>query len=163
MAQKQNASPLHVLVVCHGNRFRSPLAAAVLARELDVNGEVQSAGVGPAALKNHPAAKGVREWAAERNIDLSRHRGQPVTQELINWATHVVYMDGGNKRRLEQFDLSGAILVCLAQPIGKPRISDPAFLGSYSLEFAEVMEELVMASVLLAQMPILQQRKNPGG
>ena len=69
--------PISVLVICNGNIFRSPFAAAVLRRALELRGlgrvRVDSAGfAGP----GRPTPADAVAAAARRAIDLSRHASQ---------------------------------------------------------------------------------------
>jgi protein-tyrosine phosphatase len=82
---------MRVLVVCTANIARSPLAEAMLARELAaVGASVSSAGV--QARIGHPAARGSFLLAEERGLDLSTHRSRPVTPELVQEADLVLTM-----------------------------------------------------------------------
>lgn len=110
---------------------------------------VVSAGFKPSTRR---AAKKVRDWmSACQGISLERHVPQKVTQEMIEWAEVVVYMDGGNHNRLLDFDVTGRRVECLGTSIGKDRIRDPAFVAKDSPEFRAVMEEIVQASHALAK------------
>lgn len=120
---------MNVLVLCHGNRYRSPFAEGMLQRLRPEFGfAVKSAGVKD-PIGNHPAAKPAREAAAKRGFDLSRHRAQALTQELLDWADITLYMDKGNLRRLiERFPVEAMDAICLASYVGAKRIPDPCFL-----------------------------------
>jgi protein-tyrosine-phosphatase len=85
-----------VLFVCTGNTCRSPLAE-VLFRELTKERgdyEVCSAGVG--AISGHPASRHSQELARQRGLDLSGHRSQAVTIDLVDDATHIFAMSRGH-------------------------------------------------------------------
>lgn len=84
-----------VLVICHANRWRSPIAAACLAAGGGL--EVRSAGFRKAGLR---AASRVRLAAQLLSLDLEAHVSAVVSPDLLAWADLVVYMDGGNRRRL---------------------------------------------------------------
>ena len=101
------------------------------------------------------AAKKMREAAAELGFDLSRHRSQLVTPTLLKWAEAVVYMDGGNLRRLKAMKFPGKFpaLFCLGH-YAKPsvsRIPDPAFMKKGSSEFIGVVRLIADASQRLAR------------
>ena len=66
----------HVLVVCVGNICRSPMAEALLRRELrgQEGFTVDSAGLG--ALVGHPASEYSVELMAEIGEDISGHRAR---------------------------------------------------------------------------------------
>jgi protein-tyrosine phosphatase len=81
---------MHVLVVCTANVARSPLFAAMLASRLGSSVEVASAGV--RARDGYPAAEFARKLAEQRDLDLSTHRSQPITSELVAGADLVLTM-----------------------------------------------------------------------
>lgn len=82
-AARPYAAPINVLVVCTGNTCRSPIAEAVLQAKLDTRGRsavVRSAGTLP---WRGPASEGARAAAEEFGLDLSGHRSQRLTGELV--------------------------------------------------------------------------------
>lgn len=119
-------SNLHILVVCHGNICRSPLIAAVLDSELPT-ALVLSRGL--ADIVKGKAAKKVRDYARVRhNLDLSQHQARKMTQEDIDWADVIFYMDGGNKKRLACYSNCESKILNIAEFIGEKRIPDPNFI-----------------------------------
>jgi protein-tyrosine phosphatase len=72
---------MQVLVVCTANVARSPLVAAMLAARLPADVTVISAGVH--AYAGAPAAEGSRMLAEARGLDLTHHRSEAVTADLI--------------------------------------------------------------------------------
>ena len=82
-----------VLLVCTANLARSPLAAALLRRELSACGRddivVESAGTRVAAPET-PSS--VLRVAQKLGLDLSDHRGRQVSKEIINGADLVLTM-----------------------------------------------------------------------
>ena len=83
--------PTTVLVVCHGNICRSPLAAAVLARELTSLGiAVRSGGF---LGFNWPVPAEAVAAAERLGVDLSEHRSRLVTVELVRAADLIVAME----------------------------------------------------------------------
>ncbi len=135
-----------VMVVCHGNINRSPLAEAVLKLYAGSALDIRSSGfVNP----NRRAAKKMRDAATERGYDLSGHRSQLATRESLLWADLILYMDGGNYKRLLGMLNGGAVNVvakCLGEWSLPPqkRIPDPAFMRRDSNEFkltVELIEE----------------------
>jgi len=81
-------------MVCEANRTRSPLAAALLARELAARGAtgvtVSSAGI--RARGGEPARSTVRTLAAEHGLDLSAHVSRPLAAELVAGAGLILAM-----------------------------------------------------------------------
>ena len=124
--------PANILVLCNGNIFRSPFAAAVLRRAVGSSGiRVESAGLmGP----GRPSPPDALLAAAERGIDLSTHRSRPVTSELLRAADLIVVMDPVQRRVVrEQFGRPSRDIVFLgdldSEP-GAPRaIEDPVEQG----------------------------------
>ena len=69
------SSPLQVAFVCTGNRFRSPLAAALLERETQ-GLPVRIASLGTLDLGRRPALPEAIEIAGTMGLDLSGHRAR---------------------------------------------------------------------------------------
>jgi tRNA threonylcarbamoyl adenosine modification protein (Sua5/YciO/YrdC/YwlC family) len=93
---------MNLLFVCTGNTCRSPMAAGLcehLLRERlggqrealsDHNLSVLSAGV--FAMNGSPASEQAVTVMAQRNIDISAHRSQALSTELIHQADHIFVM-----------------------------------------------------------------------
>lgn len=144
---------MNVLVLCHANRWRSPLAAVILKHHGPSTLTVKSAGFKEADKR---AAKPIRDAAAARGYDLEAHRSQLATRELLFWADLVVYMDGGNYKRLASL-LNGSFpsvdVACLGQWAKPPvnRVPDPAFMAKASQEFADTVDLIEEAARNLGQ------------
>lgn len=76
-----------LLFVCTGNTCRSPLAAA-LARRMGI--DAQSAGLSP--LPGAPATIQAQRTAAALGADLSAHRAQAVSPDLLAGADRIYAM-----------------------------------------------------------------------
>ncbi len=83
-----------LLFVCTGNTCRSPLAEALARREAEQRGwegvSVASAGTG--AFTGSHASEGSLAAAESVGLDLSQHRSQPLTPELVEQADLVLTM-----------------------------------------------------------------------
>lgn len=130
-----------ILVLCHGNYMRSPACEAVLKKH---GLKTISAGFRPRA--NH-AARLIREIMEARGYSLEDHVPKMVTQEMIDKAKLIVYMDGGQRRRLSEFLVDYAKTVCLASYLGKARILDPAFNRA---SVHSIIDDIIEASTRLA-------------
>ena len=96
----------HILVVCVGNICRSPMAEALLKREL--RGQdgftVESAGLG--ALVGHPASEYSVELMDEMGIDITGHRARQIHPDMVRDADLVLVMEAGHKRAIDDADPS---------------------------------------------------------
>jgi protein-tyrosine phosphatase len=96
-------------MVCTGNLCRSPLAEALLRRDLDDAGipaEVASAGLA-APFDRTPDDK-LQRVAAERGVDVSTHLSQPLLLEHIAVADLVLVMTRSHARQVRELDPSSA-------------------------------------------------------
>lgn len=93
-----------VLVVCTGNTCRSPIAAALLRRGLAAAGrhdvEVSSAGTG--AWEGAPASEGAYLVSLEQGTDLSSHRAQMLTKELVDRSDLILAMSRPHLARVRE-------------------------------------------------------------
>ena len=91
----------HILVVCVGNICRSPMAEAVLRDALtgQVEITVESAGLG--ALVDEPASEHSVELMRERGLDITSHRAQQLTPELVTKADLILVMESGHRRVID--------------------------------------------------------------
>jgi protein-tyrosine-phosphatase len=142
---------INVLVLCHGNINRSALSGEILKTMKGLN--VVSAG-----FKNpgRRAAAKMRIAAKHFAIDLTNHRSQVVTKEQIEAANIVIYMDGGNLKRLREITplpLPGQQWFCLGEFAVPPRkkIDDPHFIAKDNPKFVEIVEIIFHASMRLGK------------
>ncbi|MFF7357221.1 MULTISPECIES: low molecular weight protein-tyrosine-phosphatase [Streptomyces] len=81
-----------VLTVCLGNYCRSPFAAVALARRGAAELEIRSAGL-IGKWEGEPANESMITAARRLGLDLTAHRGQQITLNMLNWADSVLAMD----------------------------------------------------------------------
>ena len=127
-ALRGRARPRTLLVVCYGNICRSPMAAALLDRDLRPLGiEVQSAGfIG----FNRPAPAEAVDAAKRHAVNLSDHRSRPVTADVVRTADLIVVMDASQRRQIcERFGRRPRDVVVLGDfdpaPVEARTIRDP--------------------------------------
>lgn len=89
---------MRVLVLCHGSVNRSPFVAGLIRKERP-NWHVRVAGLH--TRFGRPATPKAKRAAAALGFSLEEHRSEPVSGTMIDWADVVLYMDGGNKKRLQ--------------------------------------------------------------
>lgn len=121
--------PRRVLIVCSGNTCRSPMAAALLSRALEENGaagiHVASAGTG--AWEGAPASEGAYLVLLENGVDLSHHRAQVLTGELVSEADVILTMSRAHLARVRELGGGGRahLLAEYAGAGGEAELSDP--------------------------------------
>jgi protein-tyrosine-phosphatase len=148
-----------VVFVCTGNTCRSPLAAALLRRHLREAGrrdiEVQSAGTG--AWEGAPASEGSYLVSLENDIDLSHHRAQMLSRELVEAADLILAMGRSHLARVRELGGGGRAHL-LAEfaglPFGEAEIGDP--YGGDLDEYRETFR------LLAAMMPVVTARLTAG-
>jgi protein-tyrosine phosphatase len=94
----------HILVVCVGNICRSPMAEALLQRELRGKDgfTVESAGLG--ALVGHPASEHSVALMDELGLDITAHRARQIHPDMVSAADLVLVMEAGHKRAIDDAD-----------------------------------------------------------
>lgn len=116
---------MKVLFLCHGNVNRSA-AAEIILRQDYPHIEVKSAGL--KTTDGRITAKKMRDVLNDVGYKTEGIRSTAVTQELIDWADEIFYMDDANKKRfIDKFgDLPKAQKLSNLIP-GVKKIPDPAF------------------------------------
>jgi protein-tyrosine-phosphatase len=92
-----------LLFVCTGNTCRSPLAEAIARREAIERGlgDVEVASAGTSAWEGAPASDGALLVALERSLDLSNHRAQQLTREIVEAHDVILVMGPHHLERAE--------------------------------------------------------------
>lgn len=126
------------LLVCTGNTCRSPMAEVLLRRrvaeklgckmdDLEERGvTIQSAGI--AAMAGGRSTPEALQAMAERDLDLSQHESQPLTDQLVRFADLILTMTRGHRDAIvAQWPevASRTVLLCrdesdVTDPIGGP-------------------------------------------
>ncbi len=94
---------MNVLFVCTGNTCRSAMAAAMfdkIVRDNELDVFIESAGI--FAADGEPASDNAIKAVAKYGVDLSSHRSQPVTEELLKECDLILTMTEAHKQILEQ-------------------------------------------------------------
>lgn len=149
---------MNILFVCTGNTCRSPMAAAIMDKiavenELDVF--IESAGI--FAGEGDSASDNAIEALKQYSIDLSGHRTQPVTEDLLKQSDLILTMTEGHKKLIEPL-ASGKVFTLLEYAGSDGDISDP--FGGDLEEYEETAKEIYDALVDVAEkLPIIKTEK----
>jgi protein-tyrosine-phosphatase len=121
-----------LVLLCTGNTCRSPLAAAAFREELGADAErVEVLSAGTAASDGQPASAGASEAAERAGLDLTAHRSQRPSAELLGSADLVLVMepeharvaaalgaDPGRTHLLSEWPESGETALAVSDPFG---------------------------------------------
>ena len=127
--------PLRLLFVCSGNICRSPMAEVLAEARGDAIGlPVEARSAGTLGLIDRPADPKAVAVCRERGLDLSTHRSQGLTPELLAWADHIIVMEQSHAAHLrEYYDVRGDKILPLGPFGGYGDIPDP--IGGWTFTF----------------------------
>jgi protein-tyrosine-phosphatase len=134
-----------ILFVCTGNVCRSPMAVGFLREKLrqkGLEGDYEVRSVGVWALENQPASTYARQILAERDIDISDHRGQDLTAEDVEKADLILTMEGGQAEAIRvEFPQHAQKVHLLSEMVGRQYdIRDP--YGGLVREYRQCADEI---------------------
>ncbi len=89
-----------IVFVCTGNICRSPMAEYLFRTQLVSRPEFTVCSVGVMTGYGSPASRFAVKAMNELGVDISSHRSQPVTRDLVEEAELLVVMTGGHRDAL---------------------------------------------------------------
>ncbi len=125
----------HILIVCTGNICRSPMAEFLLRDHAAMSGrrvEVKSASM--IGLDGKHAHKNAVRAMKEIGIDISTHRSQPISAELVEWADWILGMEIRHAGRLrDAYPEADEKIMLLGTYGGLVEVDDP--IGGWRWKF----------------------------
>lgn len=140
---------MQILFVCTGNTCRSPLAEVIARRILDERnmGYVHVASAGTNAWADAPASDGSLLVAMENAMDLSKHRAQQLSPELVAASSLILTMGPHHLERAEALGGAGKSWLLTGYVNGAENawaVTDPfgGDLNGYRETYAELDREI---------------------
>ena len=140
---------MKILFVCTGNTCRSPMAEAIARKFAVERGliDLDIASAGTSAWEGAPASDGALLVGIERNIDISQHRSQQLTRELVAASDYIFAMGPHHLERIEAMGGEGKafLLAAYASSGTSDRsVSDPfgGDLDVYRATYDELQQDV---------------------
>jgi len=134
---------MNILFVCTGNTCRSPMAAAIMNKLAVENGlDVRIESAGLFAAEGEPASPEAIEALKKYDIDLSDHRSQQITPELIEKSDLIITMTEAHKLVLQDVAKEKTVTVCELAGLDD-EIDDP--FGGDLEDYIETADKLYIA------------------
>ncbi len=134
--------PTRLLFVCSGNICRSPMAEGIARIYAALRGrDVEVASAGTLGLVDHPAEPKAVAVCREIDVDISSHRSQGLSPELVAWAHWILVMEYHHSTHLaEHYPKSEDKRVLLGNYGGIGEIADP--MGGWRFRFRRSREQI---------------------
>ena len=126
----RQAHELEIAIVCQGNICRSPVASALLQRELEGEPRIRVSSFGNLPRLGVPSPPNAVAAAKSWDIDLTMHRSQHLSRDAVQSANLIIIFDETNREWIEnRYPSVAAPIVTLgsflSSPETDPIIADP--------------------------------------
>ena len=124
-----------VLFVCTGNICRSPIAEGLFRRLIGNRKDIEVASAGVHAVRGQPPSLYAVQVCESEGVDISGLRSEPLTNELVNRATHIFAMTGAHLETIHMLFPQGAEKTFLVREFEEPGatcwrdVPDPIGMG----------------------------------
>ena len=124
-----------VLFICTGNICRSPIAEGLFRRLIGNRKDIEVASAGVHAVRGQPPSLYAVQVCQQEEVDISGFRSQPLTNELVERATHVFAMTGAHLETIHLLFPHGVEKTYLLREFEEPGttvwrdVPDPIGLG----------------------------------
>jgi len=113
-----------IVFVCTGNICRSPMAEYLFRTHIASRPALQVCSAGVMAGYGTPASRYAVKAMNELGVDISAHRSQPVTRDLVEEAELLVVMTGGHRDALLERYPQAADKIALLKAFDPNRTDD---------------------------------------
>jgi glycine hydroxymethyltransferase len=124
-----------VLFVCTGNICRSPIAEGLFRRLIGNRKDIEVGSAGVHAVRGQPPSLYAVQVCESEGVDISGLRSEPLTNELVNRATHIFAMTGAHLETIHMLFPQGAEKTFLVREFEEPGatcwrdVPDPIGMG----------------------------------
>jgi len=142
-----------ILFVCTGNTCRSPMAEYLFRAWAGPKSEWRAVSAGIAAFPGIPASRAAIATMKTRGIDMTQHRSQPLSRELIDQSAAIVVMARTHMDFIREHYIEAKPRLFMFSAFGPGRIdkdiADP--IGGAESEYRDIASELerIMPDLLL--------------
>ena len=128
----------HVLFVCTGNICRSPMAEGLFRDAVKGRPDIEVASAGVATGYGQPPSQHAVEVLRPWSVDITKQRSQPLTDDLVEDATHIFVMTRGHLEAVQMYFPEAADKTYLLREFdpevrhGQLDVPDPIGLGIHA-------------------------------